>query len=65
MGKITEAVKATPPIGVTGLELLGISLSDWVMILTAAYTLLLIVHKGIEVMRGGAQTAGGVSAGVS
>ena len=50
MGKIAVAAKAAPPIGVTGLDLVGIPLSEWVLILTAAYTTLLIVHKGIDVL---------------
>jgi disulfide bond formation protein DsbB len=37
-----EVAKASPPVGVSTLMLFGISLSDWTLILTAAYTLLLI-----------------------
>ena len=39
---VTEAVKAAPPITVGGLTMLGVSLSEWVLILTAIYTLLQI-----------------------
>jgi hypothetical protein len=37
-----EAVKATPPVGVSTLVLYGISLSDWTLILTGTYTVLMI-----------------------
>jgi len=36
----TEAVKATPAITVSGLTLFGVSLNEWVLILTAIYTVL-------------------------
>jgi hypothetical protein len=38
-----EAAKVTPPAVVTGLTLFGVGLQDWVYLLTAIYTLLLIV----------------------
>lgn len=34
------AAKAAPSVGVTGLTLLGVGLPDWVLILTATYTIL-------------------------
>jgi hypothetical protein len=37
-----EASKVSPPVGVTGLTLYGISLSDFVLLLTAVYTVLMI-----------------------
>lgn len=39
---VTEAVKAAPPITVGGLTMWGVSLSEWVLILTAIYTALQI-----------------------
>ena len=39
---VTEAVKAAPPITVGGLTLLGVGLSELVLILTAIYTVLQI-----------------------
>lgn len=39
---VTEAVKAAPPITVGGLTLWGVGLSEWVLILTAIYTILQI-----------------------
>lgn len=37
-----ETLKATPPITVGGLTLFGVGLSDWVLLLTAVYTILQI-----------------------
>lgn len=39
---VTEAVKAAPPLTVGGLTMWGVSLSEWVLILTAIYTVLQI-----------------------
>ena len=39
---VTEAVKAAPPVTVGGLTMCGVSLSEWVLILTAIYTVLQI-----------------------
>lgn len=41
----TEVVAAVPPLGVGGLSLAGVGLNDWVLILTAIYTVFLIVDK--------------------
>lgn len=38
-----SAVKVTPPITVTGLTLAGFTLQDWVLTLTAIYTVLQIL----------------------
>lgn len=35
-----EAVKAAPPVTVVGMTLGGVSLQEWVLILTAVYTVL-------------------------
>jgi hypothetical protein len=35
-----EAAKAAPPVGVGGMVLVGVPLSDWVLILTGLYTAL-------------------------
>jgi len=32
------AVKVTPPLAVTGMQILGYGLSDWVLLLTLIYT---------------------------
>ena len=42
LNAVTEAVKAAPPLTVGGLTLWGVSLSEWVLILTAIYTILQI-----------------------
>ena len=53
---VVEATKASPPVTVTGLAIAGASLQDWVLILTALYTLLqifLLVRKYIKERRNG------------
>lgn len=50
-GLVQEAAKAMPPVGITGLHIAGVPLSEWVLILTAVYTSLLIVHKSVDVVR--------------
>lgn len=40
--QVTELVKAAPPVTVTTMSLAGYPLSDWVLTLTAIYTLLQI-----------------------
>ena len=42
LNAVTEAVKAAPPLTVGGLTLWGVGLSEWVLILTAIYTVLQI-----------------------
>ena len=42
LNAVTEAVKAAPPLTVGGLTMGGVSLSEWVLILTAIYTVLQI-----------------------
>ena len=42
LNAVTEALKAAPPITVGGLTMWGVSLSEWVLILTAIYTVLQI-----------------------
>ena len=42
LNAVTEAIKAAPPITVGGLTIWGVSLSGWVLILTAIYTVLQI-----------------------
>ena len=37
-----SAIKSTPPVSIVGLHFLGVSLSDFTLMITAAYTLLLI-----------------------
>lgn len=39
---IVGAVKASPPVGVVALTVAGMSLQDWVYVLTIFYTLILI-----------------------
>lgn len=39
----TEAVKVSPPLTVAGLTLFGVSLSEWVLVLTLLYTALQIM----------------------
>lgn len=51
----TEALWATPPVAVGGLTLFGIALSQWVVILTAIYTIFLIVDKLPTVIERGRQ----------
>lgn len=40
---VNSAVKAAPPVGVTAATLLGLQLSDWVMIATLVYTVLQMI----------------------
>jgi hypothetical protein len=40
---VASAAKALPPVSVASATLLGIPLADWVLILTAVYTLLQII----------------------
>lgn len=42
-GAAVEALKATPPAAVSGMALWGISLEDWVFILTAIYLILQMI----------------------
>lgn len=42
---INEALRATPPVGVGGLVVWGVSLNDWVLLATLAYTAFLIIDK--------------------
>jgi len=39
--------KAAPPVAVTGLAVAGVSLQDWVFILTLVYLVLQISHLGL------------------
>lgn len=47
---VTEAIKATPPLGVGGLTLFGFPLNEVVLLLTAVYTIWLIVEKTPKVL---------------
>lgn len=47
----TDAVLASPPIAVATATLAGISLQDWVYILTITYTAFLIVEKAWKLYR--------------
>nr|WP_315481451.1 hypothetical protein [uncultured Undibacterium sp.] len=40
---LEESLKLSPPITVGAISLFGISLEQWILILTAIYTLLLII----------------------
>lgn len=42
LNAVSEAVKAAPPLTVGGLTLWGVGLADWVLMLTALYTILQI-----------------------
>jgi hypothetical protein len=42
---LANAVKDAPPFAVGGLTLFGVTLSDWVLILTAIYTIIRIVAE--------------------
>lgn len=37
-----EITKAAPPVSVTGLTLMGVSLNEWVLMMTLLYTVLQI-----------------------
>ena len=41
-----ELTIATPPVAVGGLVFAGMDLSEWVLILTALYTTILIIKNG-------------------
>lgn len=42
-GAVIEAAKSAPPVAVTGAMIAGMSISDWVAVLTGLYVLLQIV----------------------
>lgn len=42
---VATIAKLAPPITIAGISLGGISLQDWVLYLTIAYTILMIMHK--------------------
>lgn len=50
--KAGEAALAAPPVAVTGLTLMGISLQDWVYIMTLVYLVILIIVKVKEAFFG-------------
>lgn len=41
--QLADLAKAAPPLTVTGMSVLGYTISEWVLLLTAIYTLLQIV----------------------
>lgn len=41
--QLADAAKTAPPITVAGLTVAGLPISDWVLMLTALYTLLQVV----------------------
>lgn len=43
--QVPETLKAAPTVSVGGLTLWGIYLNEWVMILTAVWTIYLIIDK--------------------
>lgn len=43
-----EATKSAPPVAVTGAIIMGISMSDWVTILTLAYLVLQIYFSVLK-----------------
>ncbi|WNL63510.1 holin [Aeromonas phage phiA014L] len=43
--KAGEAALAAPPVAVTGLAIAGVSLQDWVYIMTLVYLVVLIIIK--------------------
>lgn len=45
-----EAAKAAPPLGVGGLTLFGVPLNDVVLLLTAVYTVFLIIKTAPAVI---------------
>ncbi len=40
-----DLAKLSPPVGVSGLVVLGVSLSDWALVLTLIYTSICIFDK--------------------
>jgi hypothetical protein len=43
--KITEVLSAAPPLAAGSLVLFGVPLASWVLMLTAVYTIFLIIDK--------------------
>lgn len=41
---IGEALKSAPPVSVAGATVVGVSLDEWVLVLTALYTALQIAY---------------------
>lgn len=50
--KAGEGALAAPPVAVTGLAIAGVSLQDWVYIMTLVYLVVLIVIKIKELIVG-------------
>jgi hypothetical protein len=48
---IQETMKLAPPIAITGAGAAGIDWQTWVLILTACYTILLILHKCFQIYK--------------
>jgi hypothetical protein len=42
-GIVQEAGKAMPPVSIAGMQLMGIAVSDWILILTGFYLVCQIV----------------------
>ena len=41
--QLSDAIKAAPPITITGMTIVGIPIQDWVLMLTLVYTILQIL----------------------
>lgn len=41
---LTEALKSAPPVSIVGATVAGVSLEEWVLVLTALYTLLQLAY---------------------
>lgn len=41
---LSEALKSAPPVSIAGATVLGFSMQDWVLVLTALYTFLQIAY---------------------
>ena len=48
---IQEATKLAPPIAIGGTGLVGVDWQSWVLIVTLVYTILLVIHKAIQIYR--------------
>lgn len=41
---VTEALKTAPPVSVAGATIMGASVEDWVLVLTALYLVMQVAH---------------------
>jgi hypothetical protein len=48
---VAETLKLSPPVLVTGTNAAGVDLQTWIIVGTLIYTILLVVHKIIQIAK--------------